>query len=135
MIVDVQLLGPVGATRDGRVVSIAGLQARALLSLLALEPGRVQHFNEIVDALWPEGMPKDPRGAIHTHASRLRKAFGGTTVVASNGGYVLDIGPEQVDVGRFVSLTTEAASPGGTTRRRWELLGGALALWRGDALR
>ena len=131
---NVQLLGTISVLKNGEPVDLPGHQSRALLSYLALRPSAARHFDGIIDALWPDRLPRDPRQAVHTHASRLRAVLGQDTIVARDGGYALHIEGDQIDASRFESLVHAASDPGCSTRRRADLLGSALALWRGQPL-
>ena len=65
--------------------------------------------------------------------SLLRKSLGGDVLVTREGGYVLDVSPEQVDAVRFERLAAEAreiVTPDGRAAKLRE----ALELWRGPAL-
>ena len=137
MTLEVRLLGAIEATRDGVRVELAGDRPRTLLAYLAMSPGASRSIDGIVDALWPVNeatMPSDPRQAVHTYASRARRALGADSVVARDGGYALLVEPLDVDICRFESLVQAASDPGCSAPRKVELLGQALALWHGPAL-
>jgi len=55
---ELRLLGPLEAASRSGVVSLGGPKPRALLAVLALEPGRVVSVDRLVEALWP-GQPPD----------------------------------------------------------------------------
>jgi DNA-binding SARP family transcriptional activator len=116
--VEVRLLGPLELIQDGRVKELKGPSERALLALLATEPGRVISPDRLIDALWGESLPANPGNALHLRISKLRRTVG-EAVVTHPAGYRLDIDPEQVDTvvfGRLVAVRNFAD---------------ALALWRG----
>src|SRR6186997_421983 len=120
---------------DGAPLSLGGARQRRLLGHLALSPGRVRSVDSVAEAVWPDGdVPSDPRHAISTYASRLRRALGTEVLVARDGGYVLAIGPTAIDAGRFELLVREANDPGCPRERAVALLTEGLGLWRGDAL-
>ena len=137
MTLEVRLLGAIEATRDGVRVELAGDRPRTLLAYLAMSPGASRSIDGIVDALWPVNeatMPSDPRQAVHTYASRARRALGADSIIARDGGYALLVDPFDVDIGRFESLARAASDPGCSAARMVEVLGQALALWHGPAL-
>src|SRR4051812_19070472 len=70
--VRIELLGPLRLLVDGREVDVRGERRRAVLALLALAPGRVVPVDAMVDELWGEHPPDDPRQALHSLLSRLR---------------------------------------------------------------
>src|SRR5262245_5505764 len=130
------MLGPLEVrTGGGSVVEIGGARLRALLILLALEPGQVVTTSRLVDALWEQRVPAGAGNALQALVSRLRRAVPEIEVTARPAGYQLILDPEATDVGRF-----ERLAAAGRARLRddpaaaAEILGEALALWRGPAL-
>ncbi len=73
---DVRLLGPIEAERDGLPATLGGPKPRALLAVLALEPGRVVSVDRLVEALWPGDPPETAAHAVQVYVSQLRKALG-----------------------------------------------------------
>lgn len=122
----VTLFGGLAVERAGRCVQIAGRQPRRLLTLLALEAGTPVRADALVDRMWGERLPANPRGTLHTYVGRLRRVLG-DAIVTQGSGYLLDISRDAVDVLRFVDLTDPA--PSGEVRL--ERLRAALALWQG----
>ena len=70
------LLGPLAAWRDGAALPLGGSKQRAVLALLALERGRAVTTDALIEALWPEQAPGRPQTAIQGYVSQLRKALG-----------------------------------------------------------
>ncbi|MDO3703031.1 AfsR/SARP family transcriptional regulator [Micromonospora sp. C28SCA-DRY-2] len=128
-VVDLHLLGPVAASRDGTGVPLGPPKQRAVLAALALEPGRLVPTNDLVDAVWGDRPPAAARKAVQVYVSQLRRALPTAGLRGCPPGYVLDLDPERVDVHRFRRLVTAAEQAGGAAAR--DLLGEALALWRG----
>ena len=118
---DVRLLGPLELIQDGRAKELKGPSERALLALLATEPGQVFSPDRLIDALWRESLPVNPGNALHLRISKLRRTVG-DTVVTHPGGYRLDVDPGHVDAIVFARLVA---------MRRFA---DALALWRGPPL-
>ncbi len=132
---DVRLLGPIEAERDGVPATLGGPKPRTLLAVLALEPGRVVSVDRLVEALWPGDPPETAAHAVQVYVSQLRKALG--PVIATRApGYELELAPERVDVHRFARLAQDgrAALEGGDPAAAEGALREALALWRGPAL-
>jgi predicted ATPase/DNA-binding SARP family transcriptional activator len=131
--VEFQLLGPVSVVDDGRPVSLGGLRERALLTMLALAPGRVVSTDLLIEGLWGADLPANPANALQALVSRLRRSLGADVIATRAPGYVLDADPEAVDVTRFRTMVAEAAAEGDPSERgrRYRT---ALALWRGPAL-
>ncbi|WP_405819647.1 BTAD domain-containing putative transcriptional regulator [Streptomyces sp. NBC_00838] len=132
-----RLLGPTRALRaDGTPYAVGGSRLRALLTVLALRPGRTVPAATLVDEVWDGDTPSDAAGALQALVSRLRRALGAGTVVADSGGYRLCADRDDVDLYRFERLTAEGirALDDGAAERAAELLDEALGLWHGPAL-
>jgi DNA-binding SARP family transcriptional activator/predicted ATPase len=135
--VDYLVLGPV-EVRDaaGRPVPLGPPRQRALLAVLALSAGRMVPLSRLVDELWGEAVPDSASKMVQIHISQLRKVLPRDDLVTRSGGYLLDIGPARLDLGRFERLQRDAreAAARGDASSACELLRQALALWRGPAL-
>ncbi|MFC9581303.1 BTAD domain-containing putative transcriptional regulator [Streptomyces yangpuensis] len=118
---------------DGTPVAVGGARLRALLTALALRPGRVVPARLLVDEVWNGDPPADAVAALQALVARLRRALGHTAVLSAAGGYRLAAEREDVDLYRFERLAlagAEAPDPAEATALYEE----ALALWRGPAL-
>src|SRR5215471_6315194 len=131
--VRVGMLGPFEVrTGEGTSVEIASLQLRALLSALALEPGRIVTREKLVDWIWGQQPPADEANALQALVSRLRRMLPGGVIEADSGGYRLTLPPDAVDVSRFERLVGQARAAEPAARA--DMLRSALELWRGTAL-
>ncbi|MGZ2360801.1 winged helix-turn-helix domain-containing protein [Streptomyces sp. 372A] len=131
------ILGTTQALRDdGTALSVGGARLRALLTVLALRPGRTVPVAVLVDEVWDGEPPADAAGALQALVGRLRRAIGHDAVASAESGYRLAAEPEAVDLFRFERLAGEGARAlaAGDPARATALLGDALALWRGPAL-
>ncbi|WP_435132916.1 AfsR/SARP family transcriptional regulator [Actinacidiphila sp. bgisy144] len=131
------ILGPTQALReDGAPVALAGGRLRALLTALALRPGRVVGADALIDEVWQGEPPADAVGALQALVGRLRRALGHDAVASLGGGYRLQAARDDVDLYRFERLAEEGARAlaDGDPVKAGGLLGDALALWRGPAL-
>ena len=70
------LLGPVEVRVDGRAVPLPGARQRLVLTMLLVDVNRMVPVGRLVDELWEAALPADPRGALRTQVSRLRRALG-----------------------------------------------------------
>ena len=131
MALDLQLLGPIEATLDGRPVPLGPTKQRAVLAMLALQVNRTVSVDRLVEGLWGAEPPDSAPKMIQLYVSQLRKALAGDTaeILTRGRGYELRLAAEDVDAERFESLV-DAAGGGGANGAARE----ALALWRGDAL-
>ncbi|MFF1923166.1 ATP-binding protein [Streptomyces sp. NPDC058221] len=129
-----------GATeaRDetGGVLPLGGTRLRALLTALALRPGRSVPVAELVDDIWADDPPADAPAALQALVGRLRRVLGRDALTSTPGGYRLAAGPDEVDLYVFERLARQGAAElaadapeeaAGTLRT-------ALSLWRGPAL-
>ncbi|MFE7315710.1 BTAD domain-containing putative transcriptional regulator [Streptomyces sp. NPDC057555] len=131
------ILGTTQAGRaDGTPVVLGGTRLRALLAALALRPGRALPADALIADVWGADPPADAPGALQALVSRLRRALGRSAIASVDGGYLLSVGPEAVDLHRFERLVAEAdrSLDAADPDRAAALLDEALALWRGPAL-
>jgi predicted ATPase/DNA-binding SARP family transcriptional activator len=127
-------MGPVEVRVDGRARPLPGARQRLLLALLLVNANRLVPAARVIDELWGSDLPADPRAALRTQVSRLRRALGpaGEDLATLEGGYRLAVPRDRLDVSRFEDALAEAARASGETALR--LLDEALALCRGPAL-
>ncbi|WP_198347875.1 BTAD domain-containing putative transcriptional regulator [Plantactinospora sp. KBS50] len=132
----VGILGPLEVRDGDRVVPVAGARLRALLTRLALDPGRPVGVAALAEALWGDTPPAEPANAVQSLVSRLRRVAPGLGVQSGPAGYRLVLGAEDVDAGRFERLTHagRTALRGGDATGALPMLREALGLWRGPAL-
>ena len=117
----VRVLGPVQiVTSSGRSFDLPSVSQRRLLARLAVDAPRALRVDLLCDVL--DVSP----GALRTIVSRLRKGFGDTAVIASQGRYRLGV---PVDAVLFTAMLSEL----GTGEGRIGTLERALALWTGPA--
>jgi DNA-binding SARP family transcriptional activator len=130
--VELRILGPLEVVVGGRTLALAGAQQRALLALLVLHANEVVSSERLLDELWGEEQPGAGRAALRVRISQLRKTIGADAIVTRPPGYVLRVGPDDVDLARFERLVANAdgVEPGVAAARLRE----ALALWRGPPL-
>jgi len=133
---ELRLLGPLEVLRAGRAANLGGPKPRALLAVLALEPGRVVSVDSLVEALWPGETPDSAPHAVQVYVSQLRKALGADVLTRRAPGYSLEVEPERVDLHRFVKLASDGRETlaAGDAASSATVLREALALWRGPAL-
>ena len=137
-----RVLGPLEVVEDGRPLVMPSGRQRALLAFLLIHANRIVAAERIVDELWGDGGPESGAKAVAFHVSKLRDALEpGRRRNKPNGilatdpaGYVLRVGPGQIDVARFERLSAEGrALLAGDPAAAAAHLSDALALWRGEA--
>ena len=86
----------------------------------------------MIDRLWGGEPPPTAAKVLQVQIWRLRKALGRDALITRPPGYMLQVGPDELDLARFERLVEEAQSgePGVAAAKLREALG----LWRGDAL-
>ncbi|MFD0358728.1 BTAD domain-containing putative transcriptional regulator, partial [Streptomyces sp. NPDC127110] len=118
---------------DGSPVAVGGARLRALLTALALRPGRAVPAGVLVAEVWDADPPADAVAALQALVGRLRRALGHAAVRSVEGGYQLEAERDDVDLYRFERLARAAAADRDPARAA-ALYDEALALWRGPAL-
>ena len=105
------LLGPVEVRVDGRAVPLPGARQRLVLTMLLVDFNRMVPAGRLIDELWEAALPGDPRGALRTQVSRLRRALGpaGGDLATVEGGYCLAVQRGQLDATRFEDMLAKAA--------------------------
>ncbi|HJY97964.1 MAG TPA: BTAD domain-containing putative transcriptional regulator, partial [Streptosporangiaceae bacterium] len=128
------LLGPVEVRVDGRAVPLPGARQRLVLTMLLVDFNRMVPAGRLIDELWEAALPGDPRGALRTQVSRLRRALGpaGGDLATVEGGYCLAVQRGQLDATRFEDMLAAAARA--SSEHALGLVDEALALWRGPPL-
>ena len=135
------LLGPLQVRDEtGRLIHVGGRQLRVLLTLLALNAGRVVPASSLTGQIWPDEPPGNPGNALQTLVSRLRaelrQAGIGDVIESHPAGYRLAVPPEAVDVVAFEALAARGrrALGDGDAGEAARLLRDALLAWRGQPL-
>jgi predicted ATPase/DNA-binding SARP family transcriptional activator len=137
MAVDVRFLDGLEVRVSGSVRSLGGPQARVVFAVLAAEAGTVVAVARLIDELWSDDPPRDAVGTIQTHVATIRRGLGEerNRLRTRDGGYVLDVRPDELDVHRFGALVRAADElrvlDPVTARDRFE---SALSQWRGEPL-
>jgi DNA-binding SARP family transcriptional activator len=135
------LLGPLQVRDEpGHPVHVGGRQLRVLLTLLALNAGRVVSAGSLAGEIWPDDPPGNPGNALQTLVSRLRgelrQAGIGDVIESHPAGYRLAVPPEAVDVMAFEALVARGrrALAAGDAGEAARVLRDALLAWRGQPL-
>ena len=131
-----RVLGPLEVIEAGRAVELGGPKQRALLALLLLSANRVVPSERLIDDLWDDDPPSTAGAGLHVYVSRLRKSIGPGRVGTEGGGYVLRLGPGELDLERFETIARAGreALASAEPERAARTLRAALDLWRGPPL-
>ncbi|MET1005938.1 MAG: BTAD domain-containing putative transcriptional regulator, partial [Propionibacteriaceae bacterium] len=130
-----RLLGPLEVVGHDQLVTPPPGRVASVLSLLAMEAGRVVSLDRLMDQLWEE-TPASGAATLHVYVSRLRRLLTGTDVriVTRSPGYLLDLPRAAVDAHLLADRLAEAdqAAADGRWQLTLTLAGQARELWRGD---
>jgi DNA-binding SARP family transcriptional activator len=131
--VEFRILGPLEVVEEGRPLTLGGPRQRALLAILLTRANEVVSSDRLIDELWGAQPPRTATNALQYHVSRLRKTLGPSeAIVTREPGYLIRVGPDELDLLRFEQLVEEARQAPADQAAR--LLHHALSLWRGPAL-
>lgn len=128
---EIQLLGAVEVRTNGAELDVGSPKQRLVLAALTATPGQVVPLEVLIERVWGDQPPARPAATLYPYLSQLRSAIG-LRIVRRDGGYVCEVPPDRVDVVRFRALLREAKAA--DVPASVELLGEALALWRGAPL-
>jgi len=138
------VLGPLQVRRAGEEVELVSAKQRAVLTALILHANRVLSTDTLIEAVWGGTPPSTANHAVHVHVSALRKRLEPEraseqppeVLITRAPGYLLRMGPGQLDSDRFENLAAEARThlASDSPRTATDLLRMGLALWRGPAL-
>jgi DNA-binding SARP family transcriptional activator len=132
-----RILGPLETWNGTAWTGITASKWRQLLAVLLLRRNETVSTDQLISQLWGESPPSGAKNLISVYVLRLRRAIGEPGLLITRPpGYLLAIGADDVDAGRFERLVTDGrrALTGGQPDRASELLTEALGLWRGPAL-
>jgi DNA-binding SARP family transcriptional activator len=133
------LLGPLTVRHGVRLLDIPRGKPRAVLAVLLSRTGQVVPADELMELIWDGRPPPSARPTLHNHVKRLRRALGEPAqarVRTSMPGYLVETGPDELDLTRFGTLCGDGRKAGevGEWARAAEQFRAALSLWRGRPL-
>src|ERR1700733_6571873 len=107
------VLGPVEAWANGRRVDLGHARQRAVLAVLLLDAGRVVPLDVLIDRVWGEDPPRSVRNTSYGYLARLRALVAGAQepgvpLSRRTGGYLLQVEPDHLDLGRFRRQVADA---------------------------
>ena len=109
-----------------------------MLATLLLRAGKVVPGEALAQALWDTAPPASARNTIQGHIKRLRRLLEpeSARIVTVAPGYLMEVGQEELDLGRFTELRSRAdvAARACSWESAGRLLHEALALWQGEPL-
>ena len=111
-------------TVDGEAVT---KRQAAILSILALSPGRPVDTSTLISAVWRERVPDSARASLQNQITRLRRRFGSDLIRSGRPGYEL---VATTDVEQFEQLVTDGSAEQKLSQKR-AVLGAALEIFVG----
>ncbi|MFB7894349.1 ATPase [Microbacterium sp. NPDC056044] len=126
-----RFFGGLHAEADGAPLEIRGRGQEALLFRLALDAGTTVAYRSLAEDVWPDDLPEDPRAALQSLASRLRRGLPAGTLEAVPGGYLLAVDRDDVDLAHFQDLVARARRAADPAAAASDARA-ALDLWRGE---
>src|SRR5919198_1534769 len=127
-VVEFLVLGPLEVHDGDRPVAVGTVKARTLLVALLLRANRVVATDELVEQIWGDAPPANPRSTLQTSVQRLRRALGDDAarlIQTCPDGYRIGLGPKQLDLLLFRELVEDARRTGDLVHRH-DLLSEAL---------
>lgn len=138
------ILGPLLARRGTELIDLGAPKQRSVLAMLLVSANSVVSLDRLIDALWGEDPVPTATSALQVYISNLRRALAldrsararSDVIVTQSPGYLLTVGPDDLDATRFEHLASEghrllaAGDPAAAGAAFEEALG----LWRGPAL-
>lgn len=140
--VTIHVLGTFSACAGSRAVTPKAAKQRQVLALLALNAGRIVPVTALIEELWGDRPPRSAPATLQTYVSHLRNRLASgierdqvTSAIlrTAQSGYQLTCHTDVEEFYRLARLGRQAAERD-DPRAVSELLGQALALWRGAAL-
>ena len=124
---DLQLLGPVEATVQGRPIPLGATKQRALLAMLALRANSSVSIDALIEGLWAGDPPATAAKMVQLYVSQLRRLLdgNGAEILTHGRGYELRLDADGIDAIRFERAVSDADA---------EALRAALRLWHGTPL-
>jgi DNA-binding SARP family transcriptional activator len=134
-----RILGPLEVWSESGWTGISAAKWRSLLACLLLRPGQLVSTDTLIIELWGDAPPAKANNLVSIYVHRLRRLIGdseGKVLVYRAPGYLLRVGPGDLDLQEFESLVAEGrrALAAGEPERAAAALGDAQALWRGPLL-
>src|SRR5215470_9363209 len=137
-----KILGPIEAWREGMRAGLGEPRQRAVLGLLALNPDVPVHRETLIDVLWPGDPPATAAHLLQTYVSRVRRVLDPGRpprdpqglLVSAGTSYRLRVTAEQLDLLAFQQLAADAraAAAAGEPDAACDAYEQALGLWRGE---
>jgi DNA-binding SARP family transcriptional activator len=134
-----RILGPLEVWSESGWIGVSAAKWRSLLACLLLHPGQLVSTDALIVELWGDNPPARANNLVSIYVHRLRRLIGdseGKVLVYRAPGYLLRVGPGDLDLQEFESLVADGrrALAAGEPERAAAALTEAQGLWRGRLL-
>jgi DNA-binding SARP family transcriptional activator len=130
------VLGPLEViSGDGASIPLGGRKQRRLLAMLLLHANHVVDRDQLIESAWSDGPPPSAQESLDAYVYRLRRLLGRDRIARRDGGYLLLVGPGELDADDFEQLLAQASGAAEAREHRAAIAGfeQALGLCRGAA--
>src|SRR5689334_10391888 len=112
-----RLLGPVEWHPGGNAVPLGTRKQRTVLAALLVDAGHPVSLDTLIDRVWEDAPPAQPRSVVYAHLTRIRSALAqaypnqpdrAPLLRRRGGGYALELDRDRVDLHRFRALVDVA---------------------------
>jgi DNA-binding SARP family transcriptional activator len=127
-----RVLGRLDVRVQDRSLDLGGVRQRRVLAALLLHPNHAVPVSSLIEAAWDGDPPATAHQQVQNRVAALRRRLtrhGGIIEYAEGPGYLLRVGPDELDLTRFDTMVERGRDAGDAA-----LLRQALDLWRGPAL-
>jgi SARP family transcriptional regulator, regulator of embCAB operon len=137
-----EILGQIRVSGGPGVGAPRARKTETLLAVLLAKNNQVVTTEHLIDQLWGDHPPARASAALYVYVSQLRKLLRGTSghgkqspVVTSPRGYLLRVGPDELDADRFTRLYRQGRElhRDRSYGQAANVLRQATELWRGPA--
>ena len=138
--VQYRILGPLEVCAGERALNLGGTRQRRILAALLLATNRPVSLFRLVESVWEGAEPATARRQVQNAVAGLRAVLGragaANAIETHETGYLLRVGPDQLDALVFEQLVdrARAAAADGDPSGAAAALREALGLWRGPVL-
>uniref|UniRef100_UPI003F4914B9 AfsR/SARP family transcriptional regulator n=1 Tax=Nonomuraea sp. CA-252377 TaxID=3240003 RepID=UPI003F4914B9 len=137
-----RLLGAFELVAGGRSLDLGPAKQRILFASLAVDAGHPVPAETLIDRIWDDTPPREPRKVLHTYVARSRRVLEQARYLDDEqialerraDGYQLIMDLDRIDLHRFRRLVEQARAPHRHPPERAALLGEAVRLWRASPL-
>ncbi|MEU4398613.1 AfsR/SARP family transcriptional regulator [Micromonospora orduensis] len=138
---EIRVLGGLVVQLPSRTLQLGTPKQQAIFAMLAVHLGQLVMVEDLVDELWPDCPPRSAVPNVRTYAANLRRTFeafgrGQGIITRERNGYRLTLRQDLIDIHLFEDEHCRGrdALSGGDLDHARDLLGRAMARWRGPML-